>query len=372
MLRERTASRSTASEMVANRRARWRLPLPCYQIAAVRSQQLLCERIEISGRKCSGLPSTRIRQGFYKSMTTAPHPFLQTLGTRSQHRRNERDGLPGRFRSNGVEFLEEPAMRNVKQLWNRLAVFGTLLLVWFCATPASADDESSVLNKFHTISTVASTVPANGDINPYGIVIVRQTIGNLQKGHVLISNFNSSANLQGTGTSIVDVAPDGTLTQFAQINAATLPGACPGGVGLTTALAVLQTGWVIVGSLPTSDGTSATAQAGCLIVLDSKGNVAETFYGSLINGPWDMTSTDNDHQAKLYVTNVLNGTVAAAGKVVRGGTVTRLSLAITPGSAPALQSITVIGSGFPERTDPAALVIGPTGVALDAKADILY
>ncbi|HME11981.1 MAG TPA: hypothetical protein VKF79_03905, partial [Candidatus Acidoferrum sp.] len=84
-------------------------------------------------------------------------------------------------------------MRNEKQLWNGLAVLGTLLLVWFCATPASADDEPSVLNKFHTISTVASTVPANGDINPYGIVLVRQTIGNLQKGHVLISNFNSSA-----------------------------------------------------------------------------------------------------------------------------------------------------------------------------------
>ncbi|MGA8437406.1 MAG: hypothetical protein WB762_24670 [Candidatus Sulfotelmatobacter sp.] len=40
-----------------------------------------------------------------------------------------------------------------------------------------------------------------------------------------------------------------------------------------------------MGSLPTSDGTSATVEAGCLLVLDSKGNVAETFYGSLIKGP---------------------------------------------------------------------------------------
>jgi len=260
-------------------------------------------------------------------------------------------------------------MRNEKQLWNGLAVLGTLLLVWFCATPASADDEPSVLNKFHTISTVASTVPANGDINPYGIVLVRQTIGNLQKGHVLISNFNSSANLQGTGTTIVDVAPDGTLTQFAQINAATLPGACPGGVGLTTALAVLQTGWVIVGSLPTSDGTSATAQAGCLIVLDSKGNVAETFYGSLINGPWDMTSTDNDHQARLYVTNVLNGTLAAGGAVVNQGTVVRINLGVSTETMPWIESMTVIASGFSERTDPAALVIGPTGVGLSPLCD---
>jgi hypothetical protein len=47
-----------------------------------------------------------------------------------------------------------------------------------------------------------------------------------------------------------------------------------------------------VGSLPTTDGTAATAQAGCLLVLDNHGNVAETFYGSLINGPWDMTAWD--------------------------------------------------------------------------------
>lgn len=58
---------------------------------------------------------------------------------------------------------------------------------------------------------------------------------------------------------------------FAQLKANELPGECPGGVGLTTALAVLPHGWVVVGSLPTTDGTAATAQAGCLIVLDSNG-----------------------------------------------------------------------------------------------------
>ena len=31
---------------------------------------------------------------------------------------------------------------------------------------------------------------------------------------------------------------------------------------------------------------------------------------------------------------------------------------------PAVKNITTIGSGFPQRTDPAALVIGPTGVGL--------
>src|SRR5271169_3809394 len=222
------------------------------------------------------------------------------------------------------------------------------------------------------ISVIASTVPANGDVNPYGIVRVPQSKGSLIEGNLLISNFNSSLNLQGTGTTIVQIAPDGTNTLFAQIDANNLPGPCPGGVGLTTALSVLRSGWVIVGSLPTTDGTSATAQAGCLLVLDNMGNVAETFYGSLINGPWDMTAFDAGTSADLFVTNVLNGTVAAGGKVVHGGTVTRLNLTGLSGSLPSLQAITVIGSGFAERTDPAALVIGPTGVGLSRNADTLY
>jgi hypothetical protein len=216
----------------------------------------------------------------------------------------------------------------------------------------------------HSIHEIASTIPSNGDINPYGIAVVPASIGSLVQGSFLISNFNNSSNLQGTGTSIVQISPNGNFSLFAQIDANNLPGPCPGGIGLTTALAVLKSGWVIVGSLPTTDGTAATAQAGCLLVLDSKGNVAETFYGSLINGPWDMTAADNGSTASLFVTNVLNGTVAANGQVVNQGTVVRLNLSIAKNQVPFLESMTVIGSGFPERTDPAALVIGPTGVAL--------
>jgi hypothetical protein len=222
------------------------------------------------------------------------------------------------------------------------------------------------------IKTVASTVPANGDVNPYGLVVVPATVGSLSQGSLLISNFNNSANLQGTGTTIVQITPAGNVSLFAQIDATKLPGSCPGGVGLTTALVALKTGWVIVGSLPTTDGTSATAQAGCLLVLDSNGNVVETFFGSLINGPWDMTALDNGSDVSVFVTNVLNGTVAANGNVVNEGTVVRLHLRIRSGSMPLLQSMTVIGSGFSEKTDPAALVIGPTGVGLGADGSTLY
>jgi len=257
-------------------------------------------------------------------------------------------------------------MKDLTTQARRLGCAAIAASILLSAAPAWAGDGHAVLPPLKTISTIASTVPGNGDVNPYGMAQVRRTTGNLRAGHILVSNFNNSSNLQGTGTTIVDVAPDGSVSVFATLNAASLPGSCPGGVGLTTALVVLEQGWVIVGSLPTADGMAATAQAGCLIVLDSLGNAVETFFGSLINGPWDMTAFDGEHEAKLFVTNVLNGTVAANGAVVHGATVTRLDLKVSAAAMPVLESITVIGSGFPERTDPMALVIGPTGVGLRA------
>jgi len=248
----------------------------------------------------------------------------------------------------------------------RLSCALAVLLALVPAGTALADDDQPVLPSLTKIRTVASTVPGNGDVNPYGVAQVKRTIGKLLAGHILVSNFNDSGNFQGTGTTIVDIGPDGSMTQFAALDPAHLPDSCPGGIGLTTALVVLKQGWVIVGSLPTANKGTVFTGPGCLIVLDSAGTPVETFYGSLINGPWDMTALDGDRDAKLFVTNVLNGTVEAAGAVVHGGTVTRLNLKLSAGGKPVLESITTIGSGFPERTDPAALVIGPTGVGLRA------
>jgi hypothetical protein len=220
-------------------------------------------------------------------------------------------------------------------------------------------------------TTLASTVPANGDVNPYGVAVVPESAGALHAGNVLVSNFNNSANLQGTGTTIMQVSPGGSVSTFAQIDAMHLPGDCPGGVGLTTALVALRSGWVIVGSLPTSDGTAATAKAGCLLVLDDHGTVRETIAGHGINGPWDMTALDLGSVAQLFVTNVLNGTVNAGGATVDRGTVLRLTLTISGDDAPRVVDRDVIGSGFGEHSDPAALVVGPTGVGL-AQNGTLY
>jgi hypothetical protein len=239
------------------------------------------------------------------------------------------------------------------------------------APVAQAGTQGSFIGGFHKLTTIGSTVPANGDVNPYGTALVRTSEGSLVRGDVLISNFNNSKNLQGTGTTIVQVSPQGKLSLFAHINAAKLPGKCPGGVGLTTALEILRGGWVVVGSLPTKDGTSATTSAGCLIVLDNRGHVRETFAGNGINGPWDMALSSHGPFAELFVTNVLAGTKAAGGGVVDNGTVLRLVLMVGGAQPPRLINTTKIGSGFPQRTDPGALVIGPTGLGL-APSGTLY
>jgi DNA-binding beta-propeller fold protein YncE len=271
-----------------------------------------------------------------------------------------------------------------------LAVFCTIaVLVILLVMNVSVAYAQQGAGSHHTITTISSTIPSNGDVNPYGVYRVPRNSGLLKRGNILVSNFNNSANLQGTGTTLVQISPDGAFSLFAQIDPTMLPGPCPGGVGLTTALVVLRGGWVIVGSLPTADGMSDTAQAGCLIVLDSNGNVAETITDAQINGPWDMAVFDgsadgdddrnlpaednkNGKTASLFVTNVLNGTVAGGGQIVYGGTVLRIVLDVASGSPPSVTSITVIGSEFAERTDPAALVIGPTGVALSKNNKKLY
>jgi hypothetical protein len=255
-----------------------------------------------------------------------------------------------------------------------VAAAGAITTAGLTAAPiagASTMGPAAFINRFHHIRTIVSTVPANGDVNPYGVFVIRQSIGRLHRGNVLVSNFNNKNNLQGTGSTIVQISPSGHRSLFAQIKASMLPGRCPGGVGLTTALEVLPGGWVVVGSTPSKNGMAATAKAGCLIVLNRSGRVAETFSGRGINGPWDSTMVSYGRIADLFVDNVLNGTVKANGKVVFRGTVLRLTLLLSSRRAPRLVSTTKIGSGFPQQTNATAFILGPTGLGLGGY-DTLY
>lgn len=269
------------------------------------------------------------------------------------------------------------------RLGTAIAMMTAVALIGVAASIASAHGlkpTTAFINNFTTVTQGVASAPTAGpeagDQNPYGVAVIPRTVGKLVKGNILVSNFNNvgappTGNLQGTGTSIVQYAPDvQSQTTFAEIDASTLPGACPGGVGLTTALVVLRSGWVIVGSLPTIDGTIGTVGAGCLIVLDANGNPVGTFSGGVVNGPWDMTTHDGGFFAQLFFTNVLNGDVAHAAPdtPVNAGTVVRMTLFTPPQGfgKPVAVDTKIIGSGFAEENDPAALIIGPTGVGLSS------
>ena len=247
----------------------------------------------------------------------------------------------------------------------RLTALAVASVVLAGTAGASVAQAQPFINRFPTISTIASAVPASGpaqgDQNPYGVAVVRRSTGDLVRGDVLVSNFNNGLNQLGTGSSIVEISPQGSQHVFAVVPA---PAGSPA-VGLTTALAVLQHGFVVVGSLPAPNGNLAAGGAGALTILNSSGHVVSTIAGGDINGPWDMTAVRlGRHIAVLFVTNVLNGTVAANGAVVHDGKVVRIVLRIGRHSNPRVISNTVIGTGFAEHTDPNALVVGPTGVGL--------
>ncbi|AIO70699.1 hypothetical protein [Burkholderia oklahomensis] len=202
-------------------------------------------------------------------------------------------------------------------------------------------------------SMTTSTIPANGDVNPYGIAFVPSGVpswSTLKPGDVVVSNFNNQANLQGTGTTIVKLVPNGDPVTFFQGS----------NLGLTTALAVLRSGFVLVGNLPTTDGSTITS-SGSLLVVNPQGRLIKTLTNpALLDGPWDLAVIDRGQRITAFVSNVLNGTVS------------RLDMTIGDNGVTVMPSSLVIASGYLHRTDPAALVVGPTGLAYDSTRDVLY
>ncbi len=237
---------------------------------------------------------------------------------------------------------------------------------------ASAADPAGFLETIHRHVTLTSTVPDNGDQNPYAIVVAPVSAGKIAKGDVLVDNFNDKNNLQGLGTTIVDYDPASRKTTLFAAIPRHLAG-CSGGVGLTTAMAMLQSGWVIVGSLPSNDGTTATKGQGCLIVLDGGGTVASTITGPDLNGPWgNMAVIDHGTDATLFVSNTGFGVGAPQDNapVVKQANVLRIELSIADGKPPVAMRQTVIASGFGEQADKGVFIIGPTGLALGPQGSL--
>jgi hypothetical protein len=216
---------------------------------------------------------------------------------------------------------------------------------------ADSDDSHQQILPFPVLTE--STIPTNGDVNPYGVAFVPNGFpagGLLNPGDLLVSNFNDAQNFQGTGTTIIKVAPSGQTSLFFQGNAP---------LGLSTGLAVLKAGFVLVANCPTTGGATPMAEPGSLLLIDFNGRLVNTIVNALIQGPWDFTVQDEGNRVKVFVSNVLTGTVSRLDLVVDGGNVI-------------VKSAAVIASGYVHRPDPATFEVGPTGLAYDAQRDILY
>jgi len=269
----------------------------------------------------------------------------------------------------------------MKQLFKSRALSATLTAIASAAVLAGGVVSSiahaapiGFLETLHKHTTLINTVPSNGDQNPYAIVVAPVSSGTVKQGDVLVGNFNNAANLQGTGSTIINYHPDTKeMTVFATVPRDLKD--CPGGIGLSTAMTMLKSGWVIVGSTPSNDGTTGTKGAGCLIVLDNQGKVASTIASANINDPWgNMAVVDNGDHATLFVSNAGFGVGGAGGNppVFKQATILRLDLDIPQGKAPVVKQETVIASGFGAQADKGVFLVGPTGLALSPDQKLLY
>jgi hypothetical protein len=103
----------------------------------------------------------------------------------------------------------KPSYRRIKRFLALAALLGNAVLIVSFAQAASV----------RILPLQVSTSPANGDLNPYGLVEVPSGLpeGSIRVGRLLVSNFNDSGNIQGKGTTIVAVNPaNGKVELFFQ------------------------------------------------------------------------------------------------------------------------------------------------------------
>jgi hypothetical protein len=212
---------------------------------------------------------------------------------------------------------------------------------------------ANVLPLFQEISTV----PANGDVNPYGLAFIPKHFcsSTLNEDDILVANFNNATNVQGTGTTVSLLNSKNPQPVAGTFFTSEL-------LGLSGAFGLLRSGFILVGNVPFDPAANGNVGIGKIQVLDCKAEVVAVLDARFgVTDPWGLTVYEDCDEILIFVSNA---------NPHENGTVVRIRLSNPPDFDHA--HFTVIGSGFLSRPDPAAFVLGPAGLAYDPEDDVLF
>ena len=198
---------------------------------------------------------------------------------------------------------------------------------------------SSILGGLNTITTIGSTVdPMNGDQNPYGLDIAKVTSGLINAGDLVICNFNNSANVQGTGTTIVALHPT--------------PGSTPRRIAQDKSL--LGCDALAIGGPPI---WAAAFGANDNPIVSPSGTIINTLTGGPFHGPFGQAFSPRSGpfgNAAFYESNAGDGSIVRINITNSGFT------------------FDVIAKGFAINGGEPGSILGPSGLQYNRTTDTLY
>ena len=210
------------------------------------------------------------------------------------------------------------------------------------ADPADDDPGFSVLAHLNTTTTIGSTVdPVFGELNPYGLDIAKTTSGPIAAGDLVVCNFNNSANVQGTGSTIIALHP--------------LAGSTPTHIAQDASL----TGCDAIALAPNDNIWAAAFSANDNPIVSPGGAVLTTFPGGPWHHPFGQTFAPNPGPfgiAAFYESNAADGSIVRIDIHLPGPTF----------------SFDVIATGFAVNGGAPGSILGPSGLQYDAKHDRLF
>ncbi len=195
----------------------------------------------------------------------------------------------------------------------------------------------SVLKRLTSQVVIGSAIdPVNGSQNPYGLTVAPSTNGKFTAGDLVVCNFNSKYNQQGSGKSIIALHP--------------VPGSTP--IHITQNATTLGCDALALSPDDTIWAASMTSNSNPLI--SSTGKLLFNIQGKPLSQPWGQVfAQPPSGSPAFYETNA------------RTGTVVRINL----GSK---FTFDVIAKGFPRNRGVPGTALAPSGLAYDASIDTLY